>query len=43
VFSFVTKGKPSGAAEKLVNFAFSEKMQAIMRKNGLEPLPRAGQ
>ena len=43
VFSFVTKGQPSGAAKKLVDFAFSEKGQSIMQKNGLEPLPRPGQ
>jgi phosphate transport system substrate-binding protein len=40
IFSFVTRGYPSGAAKKLVDFAFSEKAQAIMKKNGLEPLPR---
>jgi phosphate transport system substrate-binding protein len=43
IFSFVTQGLPAGAALKLVDFAFSEKGQAIMRKNGLDPLPRPKQ
>ena len=43
IFSFVTKGQPSGAAKKLVDFAFSEKGRSIMQKNGLEPLARPGQ
>jgi phosphate transport system substrate-binding protein len=43
IFSFVTKGQPSGAAKKLIDFAFSEKGRAIMTKNGLEPLPRPKQ
>ncbi|MBW1813213.1 MAG: substrate-binding domain-containing protein [Deltaproteobacteria bacterium] len=38
--SFVTKGKPSGAAKKLVDFAFSEKGKEIIKKNGLKPLSR---
>ena len=43
IFSFVTRGYPTGAAKKLVDFAFSEKMKSIMLKNGLEPLPRPAQ
>ena len=43
IFSFVTKGQPSGAAQKLVDFVFSPKMQAIMMKYGLQPLPRPAQ
>lgn len=43
IFSFITKAQPEGAAKKLVDFAFSEKGRSIMKKNGLEPLPRAGQ
>jgi phosphate transport system substrate-binding protein len=43
IFSFVTKGHPVGAAKKLVDFAFSEKGQSIMLKNGLEPLPPPAQ
>lgn len=42
-FSYITKGQPEGVAKKLVDFAFSEKGRAIMKKNGLEPLPRPGQ
>jgi phosphate transport system substrate-binding protein len=40
IFSFVTKGEPSSAARQLIDFAFSEKARAIMRKNGMEPLSR---
>jgi phosphate transport system substrate-binding protein len=39
-FSFVTKGDPSSPARKLIDFAFSARGQAIMRKNGMEPLSR---
>jgi phosphate transport system substrate-binding protein len=39
-FSFVTQGVPSGAAKKLIDFAFSEKGIAIMKKNGMEPIER---
>jgi len=39
-FAFVCKGRPAGVAAKLVEFAFSEKGQAIMRKNGMQPLSR---
>jgi phosphate transport system substrate-binding protein len=39
-FSFVTKGELGDAAKKLIDFAFSEKGKAIMRKNGMAPLPR---
>jgi len=40
IFSFVTKGQPAGASKKLVDFAFSDKMRAIMKKNGMQPLER---
>lgn len=40
IFSFVTKGQPAGAAKKLVDFVFSERMRAIMKKNGMQPLDR---
>jgi phosphate transport system substrate-binding protein len=43
IFSFVTKGNPTAAAKKLVDFAFSENGRSIMLKNGLQPLPRPGQ
>lgn len=39
-FSFVTKGDPSSPARKLIDFVFSEKGRAIIRKNGMEPLSR---
>jgi phosphate transport system substrate-binding protein len=39
-FSFVTQGVPSGAAKKLIDFAFSEKGKAITKKNGMEPIER---
>ncbi|MBU0993780.1 MAG: substrate-binding domain-containing protein [Proteobacteria bacterium] len=34
-FSFVTKGKPEGASKILINAAFSEKGQAIMKEKGM--------
>ena len=37
-FSFVTKGQPTGTAKKLVDFVFSDRMGAIMKKNGMQPL-----
>jgi phosphate transport system substrate-binding protein len=40
IFSFVTKGQPAGAAQKLVDFAFSDKARTIMKKNGMQPLDR---
>ena len=40
IFSFVTKGQPAGAAKKLVDFAFSDRMRAIMKKNGMQPIER---
>ena len=39
-FSFVTKGKPCCAAEKLIDFAFSEDGRRIMANNGMIPLSR---
>jgi len=39
-FSFVTKGKPCCAAEKFIDFAFSEEGRRIMTKNGMTPLAR---
>ncbi len=39
-FSFVTKGKPSGAAKALVDFTFSERGIAIMEKRGMVPIKR---
>ena len=39
-FSFVTKGEPQGVAKKLVEFTFSSKGQEIMKKFGIQPLPR---
>jgi phosphate transport system substrate-binding protein len=38
IFSFVTKGQPTGAAKKLIDFAFSDKGRGIMKKNGMEPI-----
>jgi ABC-type phosphate transport system substrate-binding protein len=40
IFSFVTKGQPAGAAQKLVDFVFSDKARTIMQKNGMKPLER---
>lgn len=39
-FYFVTKGEPTKAAKKFIDFAFSEEGQKIIKKNGLVPLPR---
>jgi phosphate transport system substrate-binding protein len=39
-FSFVTKGKPSGAAKTLVDFTFSDRGIAIMEKRGMVPIKR---
>ncbi len=38
IFYYVTKGKPSGAVKAFVDFALSEKGQAIMKKNGMVPV-----
>jgi phosphate transport system substrate-binding protein len=37
-FSFVTKGRPSGAEKKFIDFAFSKKGLAIMKKRGMTPI-----
>ena len=39
-FSFVTRGIPSGATKKLIDFAFSDKGKTILKKNGMEPIER---
>lgn len=39
-FSFVTKGKPSGYAKALVDFAFSHEAKELISKKGMVPLPR---
>jgi len=39
-FYFVTKSKPSEAAKKFINFAFSDNGIDIIKKNGLIPLSR---
>jgi len=38
VFSFVTRGKPSGPVKAFVDFAFSDAGQAIMKKRGMVPI-----
>ena len=38
-FSFITKGKPKGAAKVFIDFAFSDKGRAIAKKRGLCPMP----
>jgi phosphate transport system substrate-binding protein len=37
-FSFITKGKPAGAAKAFVDFAFSEKGKEIMGRRGMIPV-----
>jgi phosphate transport system substrate-binding protein len=37
-FSFVTKGKPAGAAKTFIDFALSEKGREIMEKRGMIPI-----
>ena len=39
VFSFAVEGNPTGLAKKFVDFTFSEAGQAIMKKQGMLPLP----
>ena len=38
VFSFVTKGVPTGQTKEFIDFALSAKGQAIMRDNGMVPI-----
>jgi phosphate transport system substrate-binding protein len=40
VFSFVTKGRPTGVAETFIDFAFSEEGRKICANRGCIPLPR---
>jgi phosphate transport system substrate-binding protein len=37
-FSFVTKGKPAGAAKSFIDFALSEKGKEIIEKRGMIPI-----
>jgi len=39
-FSFVTQGKPAGSAKVLVDFTFSNKSIAIMKRRGMVPIER---
>jgi phosphate transport system substrate-binding protein len=38
IFYYVTKGKPSGAVKKLIDFSLSDAGAAIMKRNGMIPL-----
>jgi len=38
VMSFVTKGEPSGAVQKFVNFVKSEKGRKLIEKRGMQPI-----
>jgi phosphate transport system substrate-binding protein len=40
VFSFVTKGRPTGVTEKFIDFAFSEEAKRMCVNRGCIPLPR---
>jgi phosphate transport system substrate-binding protein len=40
VFSFVTSGKPAGAAKAFIDFAFSEQGIEIMKQKGMMPIKR---
>ena len=40
-FSFVTKGQPEGAAERLINMAFSEKGKKMIQEKGMTPIDNA--
>ncbi|MCU0557123.1 MAG: substrate-binding domain-containing protein [Desulfobacterales bacterium] len=40
IFSYVTKGEPSGPVKALVDFAFSAEAQDLMRKKGMLPISR---
>lgn len=39
VYSFVTKGEPSGGVKGFIDFAFSEEGKAIAKKRGMCPMP----
>lgn len=41
-FSFISKGRLTGAAKKFVAYTFSPEAQAIIRKNEMIPLPNPG-
>ena len=38
VFSFITKGNPSGAAKRFIDFALSDEGKIIMQKRGMVPI-----
>jgi len=40
IFSYVTKGEPSGPVKALVDFAFSAEAQDLIRKKGMLPISR---
>ncbi|MFO7497159.1 MAG: substrate-binding domain-containing protein [Desulfobacterales bacterium] len=40
IFSYVTKGEPSGPVKALVDFAFSTEAQDLIRKKGMLPISR---
>ena len=40
IFSFVTKGNPSGPVKAFVDFAFSGAGKAIMEKRGMLPIKK---
>ena len=37
IFSFVTRGLPTGAAKQYIEFILSEEGKSIMKKNGMIP------
>lgn len=40
IFSFVTKGEPSGAVKAFVDFAFSPEAQGLFKEKGMLPIAR---
>jgi phosphate transport system substrate-binding protein len=40
VFSYVTKGEPSGAVKAFVDFAFSSEARELFSQKGMLPIPR---
>ena len=38
IFYFITKGEPTGATKKLIDFASSEKGKTVMKKRGMFPV-----
>jgi len=40
IFSFITKGEPSGPAKKFIDFAASEKGVMIMKEKGMFPISK---